>query len=453
MIVTVFFGSASAQNWKFAEVFPQLGFMPGPLSASGINNAITVDPMGRVWLASFHYGDSISTSSGYIQVKSIYCLNPNGSQASFSPLHILTNKSGTISDTLNYPRMDWSYSYGMRTGPDGNIYFIQGDYIIELNYHDGTVLQQVEYPIPGFKGSLASCAIDSLGEVFVVPVISGPGPNAISSDFSSVAATIDTSAYGGVARTIEVSPDGNDVYVPYFAGAPGSPCVYHYNSSSGTLGTYTLADTLFKGMAVESMAWQPGTGYLWVGDGGTATNPSAAGSGWTPFSWYGFDMTNPSKPVLKDSITWNLSAVGINADSAKTTLIDDRGIAFSPTGDTVYVAMFNTNTNCIQMFVNTATPVVERPNTVPTSYSLSQNYPNPFNPTTRIDYALKATGNVSLKVYDVLGREVATLVNGVQAAGQHSVTFNASNFASGMYFYSLTTPDGLTVTKKMILMK
>ncbi len=96
------------------------------------------------------------------------------------------------------------------------------------------------------------------------------------------------------------------------------------------------------------------------------------------------------------------------------------------------------------------TPTVQQ---VPSSYSLSQNYPNPFNPTTRIDYSLKEMGKVSIIVYDVLGEEVATLVNGVEAAGQHSVTFNASRFASGVYFYSMTMPDGLTMTKKMILMK
>ncbi len=86
------------------------------------------------------------------------------------------------------------------------------------------------------------------------------------------------------------------------------------------------------------------------------------------------------------------------------------------------------------------------------SYALAQNYPNPFNPTTTIQYALANTGNVSLKIYDILGREVATLVNGRQAAGEYTVQFNAANLASGIYFYRLQAGD-FVQTKKMMLVK
>ncbi len=86
------------------------------------------------------------------------------------------------------------------------------------------------------------------------------------------------------------------------------------------------------------------------------------------------------------------------------------------------------------------------------SYSLAQNYPNPFNPTTTIQYSLANTGNVSLKVYDILGREVATLVNGRQTAGEYTVQFNAANLASGIYFYRLQAGD-FVQTKKMMLVK
>ncbi len=89
---------------------------------------------------------------------------------------------------------------------------------------------------------------------------------------------------------------------------------------------------------------------------------------------------------------------------------------------------------------------------LPTDYSLSQNYPNPFNPTTVIEFRVPSSGFVSLKIYDVLGRNVATLVNERQNAGDHSVTFNASNLPSGVYFYRLTAGD-FSKTKKMILAK
>jgi len=90
---------------------------------------------------------------------------------------------------------------------------------------------------------------------------------------------------------------------------------------------------------------------------------------------------------------------------------------------------------------------------VPTSFELLQNYPNPFNPTTKISYKLAAPGNVLLKVYDTLGREIETLVNQYQSAGQHSVVFNASSaLASGTYIYKLNAGN-YTQTKKMMLMK
>ena len=91
-------------------------------------------------------------------------------------------------------------------------------------------------------------------------------------------------------------------------------------------------------------------------------------------------------------------------------------------------------------------------NGIPTEYQLAQNYPNPFNPSTKISYALPKSGLVTLKIYDIVGREVSTLVNEVKTAGSHIVEFNASNYASGTYFYRLQNND-FTETKKMLLVK
>lgn len=89
---------------------------------------------------------------------------------------------------------------------------------------------------------------------------------------------------------------------------------------------------------------------------------------------------------------------------------------------------------------------------IPTSLELNQNYPNPFNPVTNISYSLPKVSAVKLVVFDVLGREVATLVNETQNAGTYNIDFNASNFASGMYVYRLVTA-GQSISKKMILIK
>ena len=85
-------------------------------------------------------------------------------------------------------------------------------------------------------------------------------------------------------------------------------------------------------------------------------------------------------------------------------------------------------------------------------YALEQNYPNPFNPTTTIRYSLKETGKVSVRVYDVMGREVKVLVDGVQGAGEYSVVMDATGLSSGVYVYQLRA-GGLLLTRKMMLVK
>ncbi len=89
---------------------------------------------------------------------------------------------------------------------------------------------------------------------------------------------------------------------------------------------------------------------------------------------------------------------------------------------------------------------------VPTEFTLEQNYPNPFNPSTTINYSIPEAGNVELKVYDILGNEVTTLVNEAKEAGNHTATFNTSQLSSGVYLYKLTFNE-LTITKKMMSIK
>jgi hypothetical protein len=90
--------------------------------------------------------------------------------------------------------------------------------------------------------------------------------------------------------------------------------------------------------------------------------------------------------------------------------------------------------------------------TAPDKFELFQNYPNPFNPTTKIEYQLPADGVVNLKVYNLLGEEVATIVNGQQAAGYKSVEWNASQVSSGIYFYRLQCGN-YSAMKKMMVVK
>jgi hypothetical protein len=89
---------------------------------------------------------------------------------------------------------------------------------------------------------------------------------------------------------------------------------------------------------------------------------------------------------------------------------------------------------------------------LPARYSLGQNYPNPFNPTTNVEFNLPVTSQAQLRVYNMLGQEVATLVNGPFAVGRHTVTFDASHLASGIYLYRLVAGSYIN-TMKMVLVK
>lgn len=89
---------------------------------------------------------------------------------------------------------------------------------------------------------------------------------------------------------------------------------------------------------------------------------------------------------------------------------------------------------------------------VPKNFEVKQNYPNPFNPSTTIEFSIPKDANVSLRIYDILGKEVSTLVNEQRSAGTYVINWNASSFSSGIYFYRVTAGE-FTETKKMFLVK
>jgi flagellar hook assembly protein FlgD len=89
---------------------------------------------------------------------------------------------------------------------------------------------------------------------------------------------------------------------------------------------------------------------------------------------------------------------------------------------------------------------------IPTEFSLAQNYPNPFNPTTNISFAIPTESFVSIKIYDILGKEVSKIVNETKQAGYYNFNFDATSLSSGMYFYKIEAGN-FVQTKRMLLMK
>jgi C1A family cysteine protease len=119
----------------------------------------------------------------------------------------------------------------------------------------------------------------------------------------------------------------------------------------------------------------------------------------------------------------------------------------------LYYAGDTTANFCIKaLTTNGATSVGGIGDVIPTGYSLAQNFPNPFNPTTTISYQLGNAAHVRIEVVDVLGRKVATLIDRIQVAGRHEVTWDATKYASGIYFYTIQAGDYMS-TRKMVLMK
>jgi hypothetical protein len=95
-------------------------------------------------------------------------------------------------------------------------------------------------------------------------------------------------------------------------------------------------------------------------------------------------------------------------------------------------------------------------NNIPARFSLSQNYPNPFNPKTKIDFAIPVTANVAIYIFDIMGKEISSIVNGSKEPNYYTVEFDGSNLASGIYFYRIVTKgtrQNFAETKKMISAK
>ena len=130
------------------------------------------------------------------------------------------------------------------------------------------------------------------------------------------------------------------------------------------------------------------------------------------------------------------------------------GITLDNNNDVVVCGQTTTTniSDFITIKYSNVTGLKNESSSVPELFNLSQNYPNPFNPVTIINYHLTMTNYVSLKVYDILGREVSTLVNEEKPAGKYSVSFDASKLNSGIYFYRIKAGN-FVETKKMILMK
>jgi hypothetical protein len=205
----------------------------------------------------------------------------------------------------------------------------------------------------------------------------------------------------------------------------------------------------------------PGTGTLGaVVDVGTAGSfdESLLGFPTVLKTATGFEMWYYARNNLQQSgIGYATSTDGINwtkytGSASNGSLLDLAATCSVIKEETIY-KMWYIYYNTMFYYATAPTTTGVEDNTMqPATCTLHQNYPNPFNPSTTISYQLAKAGYVKLTVFDLLGREVATLVNNIQSAGMHSATWNAKNSASGIYYYQLSS--GINIqTRKLVLTK
>ena len=423
-------------NWHFVKVFPDTNFKAN----TGVHG-IAVDKVGKILVQPYGTTDSIkdATSNTFRQVRQVFVFNPNGTPASFSGFKTVT--LGSATDTL------YNSGRGMRADADGNVVFCSFNTYYRINYSTGAGMGKVDaYPLVSAGVTGITPAFTSANEMFIGAVIPTQPIKIFDNTFTELGTAVADPP--GFSRVLEVSKDGNDVYWCGYT----TKKIYVYHSDLGTLGTYALKDSIAIGCQVESIGWNPKNHYLYFASGSVDSVDYGTPVVLPPYkveTWYGYD---PATKTIKDSIEWNSHAYpGYNYSNVQLSP-RPRGIAFSVSGDTAYLAGYNYERAPVQMFVRGTTGVEMLESAIPSGYTLSQNFPNPFNPSTEINFTLAKGGMTTLVVYDMLGREVATLVNENLVPGTYKSKFDASRLSSGTYIYTLTSGT-FKMSQKMLLVK
>ena len=186
-------------------------------------------------------------------------------------------------------------------------------------------------------------------------------------------------------------------------------------------------------------AWSNGELYISYSTDGGATWSASENITNTP--------TPDCWPGECDSDHWSTLGEEVDAD-LHITYMNDKDAGGMPQAEGVDTE----NPVMYYAYPNMVTGVEDETSPEPRTFSLIQNYPNPFNASTTIDYVTKTPGKVELAVYNLVGEKVEVLVNKVMPAGAHAVTWDASNVASGVYYYKLSSAEG-TIAKRMLLLR
>ncbi len=455
LLLTFFAGFVFAGEWVFDEAV----VVGNSIATDGGEDAVNIpgfkipygvelDPDGNVWCHAYYqrsvtigddstyYPDDLTIPSGdsTIEVGTYPFFVYDPVEGTYDAIQFLDMPDGTIDTTLGGGR-------GMARDPEGNIIVAIDDNdriaanVYKIDPTDRSVLNVFEN-----EGQNARPAVDGEGFVYTYPLLGGT-LNILDPDDFSVYNSIPGVA--DLSRGIAVSSDGMDIYLGSLSGG-----ILHFHSEDGVDGTYEVADTLVKeingtAIAPNYIEMDP-SGLLWFG-----TVEEAA----MKILW-ALDPAQDYAVVDSTSFEW----WGNTAQTDTTTggyaqpkyVRAPRDGAFNEDGTEFYLADMYSYT--IKKYVWDETAAVYEETPMPKDFMLEQNYPNPFNPSTTIPFRLDKMSKVELKVYDILGHEVTTLIDRNMSAGNHMVDFNASEMASGTYYYKLMV-DGQMKTRKMMLVK
>lgn len=359
---------------------------------------------------------------------------------------------------------DASLIYPLAVGPTGNIYtltdngiFVSTDEGVSWNSLNGA---------PSYSGGLAALngnlPEDTLGLLLTL----GIDGMYTSTDggITWLVGTLGFDLQGGFVKAFAFLPSAGNVGGGYIFAGGGS--IFRSSDNGGTW--YLDIDGLGKIYGITSfcipypVGSNASSGEILAG---TSYAQGVCRSTDFGLHWNSIGLSNRSIYCLASVRDGSIFA---GTDSGVYRLIDPTASSWQPTNsgligshvtslvvDSLGFLYAATETGVFRS-VYTITSITEKSHRISNDFVLNQNYPNPFNPSTIISYELSANSSVSLKVYDILGRRVAVLVDRKETAGTHTVTWNASSLASGVYFYNLTSISSsgtFTKTKAMILIK
>jgi hypothetical protein len=415
LVLVLLCGTSFAQ-WNNLGPWPNANYPGG-------THGIAVDPDGKVWTASYYWTNFTTPDNDVIVCNPILIFNPDGTLV--DTLAIVTGNGGT--DTLGLGTANTCR--GLRADENGNIIYVSGgspianNKMVKINYQTFERMGSVNVPECGSSPTTPGVSDD--GTIYIGPVVGGTGKQIATYDTDLNYTGAAVTDPPGIARTMTVAGDGLSVYWTTFTAQMGIQ-VY---KRPDDLSSFELKDSAFTkdtalaGMSIETAAFNPATGLLWV------SNDSRGNTMYSNLTWYGVDTSNYA---IVDSFTLADPIPGVTADRLP------RGLDFSPDGKIAYVGLYGTAYNRIYKFDTTP----------PTEYNVTfsvdmgvQAFENAFDPTTdkvwvRGDFQMAAgdTANWQGKMFelsDADGDTVYTL----------TVTFPVSSKDAQYYFKYVKSPD------------